>query len=182
MSFSVRPATFTTSLNAYESATHDNLQTTAGSIVSARDDLNRTVDENREKVKRLQEELQQAKDDAGSGWGVFGWFFGDDSGVADVSGAGQRERIGAGIKQHAYAVDETYKRSIEEMGQAKEERDSSGALFGTIFGGPLIGTLVGSAIGEHATESGTKPEPKQPSDFVSADRSSWRSALPKDPD
>ena len=123
MSFSVRPATFTTSLNAYESATHDNLQTTAGSIVSARDDLNRTVDENREKVKRLQEELQQAKDDAGSGWGVFGWFFGDDSGVADVSGAGQRERIGAGIKQHAYAVDETYKRSIEEMGQAKEERE-----------------------------------------------------------
>lgn len=182
MSFSVRPAIFATSLDAYESAAPGNLQVTGGSIVSARDDLNRTADENRDKVSRLQEELEQAKDDAGSGWGVFKWLFGDDSGVGEVSGAGQREGIGAGIQQHARAPDETYKRSIEEMGQAKEERDSSGALLGTIFGGPLIDTHVGSTTAEPEAVRGTKPKPQQPIAFVSTESSSWRSALPKDPD
>jgi hypothetical protein len=182
MSFSVRPATFAASLNAYESAAPGNPQVTASSIVSARDDLNRIAEENQEKAKRLQEELEQAKDDAGSGWGVFKSFFGDDSGVAEVSGAGQREEIGAGIHEHTHAVDETYKRSRAAMERAKEQHESSGALFGTIFGGPLIGTHVGSTIAAPEAERGTRPKPPPPSAFVSADSLSWRHALPKDPD
>jgi hypothetical protein len=98
-----------------------------------------------------------------------------------MSGAGQRNAIGAGIEHHTRAVAESYKRSIEEIAQAKEQRESSGVLFGTIVGGPLIGTLVGSAIGATAAEGGSDNEPKRPIAIVSADSSSWR-AVRNDPD
>jgi DNA repair exonuclease SbcCD ATPase subunit len=188
MTLTVRLATLSASLSMYESAAPDtdvarNLQPSADSIRSARDDLNRSVAEKQEELERLQKELDEAKDDAASAWGVFKSFFGDDSGAADMSAALERKEFGAGVQRYAHATEETYKKRIEEIEQAKEQRgDSPSTLFGSIFGGHMVGTLVGSAIAGPEAERGAKAKPQQPIALASADSISWRDALRKDPD
>ena len=94
MSLAVRLATFAASLStaAADTDVADHLHANTNPTRSARDDLNRAAAEKQEEVERLKAALKEAQDNAGSAWGAFKSFFGDDAGAADTAKTEPQQR------------------------------------------------------------------------------------------